>query len=894
MDLVGAKVLDMTMILSSGRHSTPAQVCHCLLFSISLVVPFTVRRRSSQASNYSVAMPGAENAPKLDHIAAVRSIVSSRRRSSIWKEDCYVGKWETPNPDASPNRKKIWWGCAFITFRLSPFLLGHFKVILTSLQIGWFSGPLTLFTIPRSAAATSRCEHFLNQSTPETASTMASEGAAAVYQPLSATPADGQLIEHKGKQYITIKEGLAYILVPRPALDAARQSKETEGVQQVFYNPIQQFNRDLTVLTIKAYGKERLEEKEAAFKKKVSNLTEKKRKRQEQKADDKERPVKSQKTSDGASAPEPAAREAGATSQPEKTGTSVKEPVSAVAAEPSIAAETPTEAGIGNLSATKQEKAKVKTPFKILDALSATGLRALRYAAEIPFVTSVTSNDLLADAVESIKVNVEHNKPNCAIDVSHDDAIAHMYTLVAQELRRSHTQRHFPSSKSEKYDVVDLDPYGSATPFLDAAVQAVRDDGGLLCVTCTDSGVWAANGYPEKAYSLYGGVPLKGGQHSHEVGLRLILHSIETAAAKYGLAMEPLLSLSIDFYIRVFVKIRKSPATVKFQAGKNMIAYNCDNGCGAWTTQFLANNRATPNKKGSGMFYKHGIAASTLNKNCEHCGSLMHITGPMYGGRLHSPAFIERVLTEVEEAPSEVYGTTARLTGMLHTAWEEHLPTEEETKLKEAVQKIEAEVEDKKDGLEEEILAVEKRKTAALDALKLYEQASVEPYPFYFLPAYIAGRMHCITPGENALRGALVGLGYRVTRSHCKPGSIKTDAPWKVIWHIMREWVHQKSPVVESNIKPTTAAYRLLRLDRKKAVENGNGTDKAAAKESEKVKAEVAEATPESKVAEVDEVDKLEVVFDEKLGKDQDKRKFVRYQQNPREHWGPMGRATGK
>jgi tRNA G26 N,N-dimethylase Trm1 len=33
----------------------------------------------------------------------------------------------------------------------------------------------------------------------------------------------------------------------------------------------------------------------------------------------------------------------------------------------------------------------------------------------------------------------------------------------------------------------DLDPYGTASPFLDAAVQAAKD-GGLLCVTCTDAG----------------------------------------------------------------------------------------------------------------------------------------------------------------------------------------------------------------------------------------------------------------------------------------------------------------------------------------------------------------------------------------------------------------------
>lgn len=37
-----------------------------------------------------------------------------------------------------------------------------------------------------------------------------------------------------------------------------------------------------------------------------------------------------------------------------------------------------------------------------------------------------------------------------------------------------------------RFDVIDLDPYGTACPFLDSAVQAVAD-GGLLCVTCTGS-----------------------------------------------------------------------------------------------------------------------------------------------------------------------------------------------------------------------------------------------------------------------------------------------------------------------------------------------------------------------------------------------------------------------
>lgn len=33
-------------------------------------------------------------------------------------------------------------------------------------------------------------------------------------------------------------------------------------------------------------------------------------------------------------------------------------------------------------------------------------------------------------------------------------------------------------SKTDRYDVIDLDPYGSPASFLDAAVQAVSEGGG--------------------------------------------------------------------------------------------------------------------------------------------------------------------------------------------------------------------------------------------------------------------------------------------------------------------------------------------------------------------------------------------------------------------------------
>lgn len=684
---------------------------------------------------------------------------------------------------------------------------------------------------------------------------------------LSATPAAGQRIKHDNVVYTTVKEGLAHILVPEST------TKDGQTVQQVFYNPIQQFNRDLTILAMKAYGKERIESKQAASKARAGKFADKKRKRREQAQGEQaqtetpiERPTKSPKLDEDATesaeaqgdiampdaAPEPAPEEPAESKRPE-------------------GASADNEAG-ASVTGGVETKKESQIPFTILDALSASGLRALRYAHEIPFATTITANDILKAAAAAIERNAAHNGLRDKINISVDDALAHMYSVVVKELRRVSLSKGKPGA-SDKYDIIDLDPYGTAAPFLDAAVQAVRDDGGLLCVTCTDSGVWASNGYPEKCYSLYGGIPVKG-WYSHEVGIRLILHAIETSAAKYGLAMEPLLSLSVDYYSRVFVRIRKSPSMVKFQGGKNMMVYSCGTGCGAWTTQLLMKNKPAPNKKGDGTFYKHGFTrAPTTGTSCEHCGSTMHLAGPMYAGRIHSPEFVKKVIAETEEASSEIYGTKDRIRGVLQTALEEFLPSPEE---------MEAESKENGDS-------TKKLKKSLTEA----QVAAIDPYPFFFHPAHVSGVLHCASPPENAVRGALLGLGYRATRSHCKPGSMKTDAPWPVIWHVFREWVRQKAPVKEANIKPGSIAYRILGLG-KPSVEGpvpgaaGNGSGESQAAD------ETGDSKSDEKPAEDGAVQKLEVVFNEQLGQYQDRKKYVRYQMNPTENWGPMNRAKGK
>lgn len=636
-------------------------------------------------------------------------------------------------------------------------------------------------------------------------------------------------VEVDGAQFTTVKEGLATVLVPQ----GAKVGEDRGEVQQVFYNPIQQYNRDLSVLAIKTYGEEALEKKKGRKQAKDAKHG-KKRKRGDENGTKTEQPAQA---------------------EPQAPPEQPEQPAQPAETEPKQDAEKPT---------------KSKPTFKMLDALSASGLRALRYAHELPFVTSIIANDLSASAAKSIKQNVKHNGVEDIVSVTNDDALAVMYRTIADSL--SNGENHKFSKKSSKFDVIDLDPYGTAAPFFDAAVQSVRDDGGLLCITCTDSAVWAGHSYSEKTYSLYGGTPIHG-MHSHEAGLRLIINAVATSAARYGLAIEPQLSLSIDFYTKVFMRVTKSPQAVKFLGSKTMFVYSCDNGCGAWETQYLMRAKAVPNKKGNGAYYKYSVAQGpSSDRHCKHCDNKMHINGPMYGGQIHSRDFIERMLKQIPEADKDVYRTLPRLEGMLQTALEELIPGPEEK------------------------LPVDDRDR---------EFAKIDHCPFYIVPNKLSSIVSCGTPGDDLFRGALKHLGYVAGRSHCKPGSIKTDAPWSTIWWIMTEWIRQKNPIKASKFNSQMAGWRILKNAGLLGDENGAASE-AASKEAD-VKMEGVEAAADAGVnittakpaggedKPLTEVElRKTLVFDEelaRLGREDKTQKFIRYQMNPRENWGPLTKA---
>uniref|UniRef100_A0A671TJ50 tRNA (guanine(26)-N(2))-dimethyltransferase n=1 Tax=Sparus aurata TaxID=8175 RepID=A0A671TJ50_SPAAU len=350
-----------------------------------------------------------------------------------------------------------------------------------------------------------------------------------------------------------VKEGKAAICFP--------------SANEVFYNPVQEFNRDLTCAVITEFARDLLAQR--GVKIVVPG--------------EKERVVVS--LSDETN-------EADAQTE-EKNG----------AEEPAV-------------TATVGEKCE--NGLRVLEGLAASGLRSVRFALEVPGLQSVTANDFSTKAATLIARNAQYNGVSHLLQASCRDASMLMY-----EMR----------GKKERYDVIDLDPYGSPASFLDAAVQAVSE-GGLLCVTCTDMAVMAGNS-GETCYSKYGSVSIKS-RYCHEMALRIILHSLDQRAGVYQRYIQPLLSVSVDFYIRVFVRVFTGQVKVK-----NSVS-----------TKYSA------------------ATGPPVGPECEHCGQRHQLGGPMWAEPIHDLPFVQKVLSAVSGNPSR-FGTSKRIEGMLSMVTEE-------------------------------------------------------------------------------------------------------------------------------------------------------------------------------------------------------------------------------
>ena len=281
-----------------------------------------------------------------------------------------------------------------------------------------------------------------------------------------------------------------------------------------------------------------------------------------------------------------------------------------------------------------------KSTPRVLEALAATGLRSIRYAKEIKNIL-ILSNDIDPKAVDIIKLNISENGVEKIVETSCSDANFLMYSLI---------------NRKEFQNIIDLDPYGSASPFLDAAIQCV-ENGGLLCITCTDMAVLCAS-YPESCFSKYMSIPLKG-EICHEMALRIVLSLVERLASKHKKFIIPLLSCSIDFYVRLFVQVFYSPEKSKLSSSKLAYILRCPQ---CKFHKFLSLMK----KVGT-----HFNLQSLPENFCIVCRGKLQVAGPIWTEKIHSSQFLSKLLENLNSSSHELYKSLDRLIGMISVINEE-------------------------------------------------------------------------------------------------------------------------------------------------------------------------------------------------------------------------------
>lgn len=189
----------------------------------------------------------------------------------------------------------------------------------------------------------------------------------------------------------------------------------------------------------------------------------------------------------------------------------------------------------------------------ICDPLAGVGARGIRYAKEVEGITKSLVSDLNKEATPIMIENVKINGLEDTVEVCCKDA----NVLLAKH-----------SEPGERFDFIDLDPFGTPVLFLDSAIRAIKS-GGLIALTATDTAPLCGV-YPKSCLRKYGAFPLRG-EFCHEVGLRVLIGAAVFASIRQDFGVTVLLSYSVDHYFRAYIQL--SLGAKKADAAASLLGY---------------------------------------------------------------------------------------------------------------------------------------------------------------------------------------------------------------------------------------------------------------------------------------------------------------------------------
>ncbi|MEM4576875.1 MAG: tRNA (guanine(10)-N(2))-dimethyltransferase [Candidatus Nezhaarchaeales archaeon] len=239
--------------------------------------------------------------------------------------------------------------------------------------------------------------------------------------------------------------------------------------------------------------------------------------------------------------------------------------------------------------------------LRVIEPLTASGVRGIRYAKEVEEVSKVVISDVNPIAVNIARINAVLNKvkEKIVVRLSNANSLLSRYAV-----------------KGKRLDAVDIDPFGSPAPFVDSAIRATSI-GGIIALTATDMPPLCGV-YPQVAFRRYGGLSLRT-EYCHELAVRLVLGLLYREAGKHKLSIKPLISHSTRHYIRVFVQL----TGLRDRMNSMGFIYHC----------FKCLSRKVVS-----------IEDVPLTRaKCEKCGNQMDAAGPLWIDPIFDRSFCEEV-----------------------------------------------------------------------------------------------------------------------------------------------------------------------------------------------------------------------------------------------------------
>jgi tRNA (guanine26-N2/guanine27-N2)-dimethyltransferase len=244
----------------------------------------------------------------------------------------------------------------------------------------------------------------------------------------------------------------------------------------------------------------------------------------------------------------------------------------------------------------------------VCEPLTGCGIRGVRFAIEVKNVKSLVLGDINQSAYRLASNNVQNN------------GLAQLAVVKNGEANFLLSSHGAPRTR---FDVVDIDPFGSPVRHLDSAVRAMRN-GGLIALTATDmaslSGV-----HPRACIRKYGGKPLRT-EYCHELAVRLLAGCLATVAAKHDVGINVVFSHRGEHYVRVY-------ATIEYGARK---ADESIDNMGFVLHCFKCFHREVI----------RGLFLIENDRKCGECGSTLSIAGPLWIGGISDSQFCKMMVKE--------------------------------------------------------------------------------------------------------------------------------------------------------------------------------------------------------------------------------------------------------